>query len=83
MCFWHGEHASSADWLLCAAQGLDLRNDGHAAPGNKPTYDLVRGIADRLVDDRILSEEMEAVAARILTGAFVGQVGVEVAPAAA
>jgi histidine ammonia-lyase len=68
--------------LLCAAQGLDLRNDGDAAPGNKPTYELVRTIGERLVDDRILSEEMEAVAARILSGAFVGQVGVAVAPAA-
>jgi len=69
--------------LLCAAQGLDLRNDGDAAPGNKPTYELVRGIAARLVDDRILSEEMEAVAARILDGAFVERVGIAVAPGAA
>lgn len=65
--------------LLCAAQGLDLRNDGEAAPGNKPTYELVRGIAARLVDDRILSDEMEAVAARILQGDFVSRVGVAVA----
>jgi len=67
--------------LLCAAQGLDLRNGGDSAPGNRPTYELVRGIADRLVDDRILSNEMEAVAARIAGGAFLGTVGISVSPA--
>lgn len=64
--------------LLCGAQGLDLRNGGKASPGNRGTYELVRGIADRLVDDRILSDEMEGVAARILASDFVGPVGVSV-----
>ncbi|MCE0762500.1 histidine ammonia-lyase [Pseudonocardia kujensis] len=56
--------------LLSAAQGLDLRNGGHSAPANRPTYDLVRSKAEFLKDDRIMSGEMEAVAAEILDGAF-------------
>ena len=58
--------------LLCAAQGLDLRNGGHAAPANRPTYELVRSKAEFLKDDRIMAGEMEAVAAEVLDGFFVG-----------
>lgn len=56
--------------LLSAAQGLDLRNDGDAAPANRPSYELVRSKADFLTDDRIMADEMENVAAEILGGAF-------------
>lgn len=62
--------------LLCGAQGLDLRNDGRAAPANRPTYRLVRSKADFLKDDRIMAGEMEAVAEEILDGAFLGIAGV-------
>lgn len=61
--------------LLCAAQGLDLRNGGAAAPANRPTYDLVRANAEFLQDDRIMAGEMEAVAAEVLDGAFLKIVG--------
>ncbi|SCL25070.1 histidine ammonia-lyase [Micromonospora inyonensis] len=61
--------------LLCAAQGLDLRNGGTAAPANRPTYDLVRSKAEFLEDDRIMAGEMEAVAAEVLDGVFTGIVG--------
>lgn len=57
--------------LLCAAQGLDLRNGGHSAPANRPTYQLVRAKAEVLKDDRIMAGEMEAIAAEILDGVFV------------
>ncbi|MFI9642617.1 histidine ammonia-lyase [Micromonospora sp. NPDC051925] len=61
--------------LLCAAQGLDLRNGGAAAPANRPTYDLVRTKAEFLQDDRIMAGEMEAVAAEVLDGVFLEIVG--------
>ncbi|MEH1016518.1 histidine ammonia-lyase [Micromonospora sp. CPCC 206060] len=61
--------------LLCAAQGLDLRNGGAAAPANRPTYDLVRSKAEFLTDDRIMAGEMEAVAAEVLDGVFIDIVG--------
>ncbi|GAA2713026.1 histidine ammonia-lyase [Micromonospora olivasterospora] len=61
--------------LLCAAQGLDLRNGGAAAPANRPTYDLVRSKAEFLEDDRIMAGEMEAVAAEVLDGVFIDIVG--------
>ncbi|MFG1950438.1 histidine ammonia-lyase [Micromonospora sp. NPDC048830] len=61
--------------LLCAAQGLDLRNGGAAAPANRPTYDLVRSKAEFLKDDRIMAGEMEAVAAEVLDGVFIDIVG--------
>ncbi|RJQ91290.1 histidine ammonia-lyase [Amycolatopsis panacis] len=62
--------------LLCAAQGLDLRNEGRAAPANRPTYGLVRANADFLEDDRIMAGEMEAIAAEVLDGVFVDISGV-------
>ncbi|MBM7518555.1 histidine ammonia-lyase [Nocardioides nitrophenolicus] len=61
--------------LMSAAQGLDLRNGGKAAPASRPTYDLVRSRADFLEDDRIMAGEMEAIAADVLDGAFVDIVG--------
>ncbi|AQT79904.1 histidine ammonia-lyase [Mycolicibacterium litorale] len=62
--------------LLCAAQGLDLRNGGHAAPANRRTYGIVRSHADFLQDDRIMAGEMESIAADVLAGAFVDIAGV-------
>ncbi|QIZ39088.1 histidine ammonia-lyase [Saccharopolyspora sp. ASAGF58] len=62
--------------LLCAAQGLDLRNEGLAAPANRPTYGLVRAKAEFLKDDRIMAGEMEAIAADVLDGVFVEITGV-------
>ncbi|WP_456696692.1 histidine ammonia-lyase [Aeromicrobium sp. P5_D10] len=61
--------------LLCAAQGLDLRNGGVSAPANRPSYDLVRSKAEFLQDDRIMAGEMEDIAAQVLEGAFVDIVG--------
>jgi histidine ammonia-lyase len=57
--------------LLSAAQGLDLRNGGHAAPLNAASYDLVRTKAAFLADDRIMAGEMEDIAAAVLDGVFV------------
>lgn len=62
--------------LLCAAQGLDLRNEGRAAPANRPTYGLVRAKAEFLKDDRIMAGEMEAIAEDVLDGVFVEITGV-------
>jgi histidine ammonia-lyase len=66
--------------LLSAAQGLDLRNGGDAAPANRPTYDLVRSTAEFLKDDRIMAGEMEDIAAAVLDGALLEVVGLSVAP---
>ncbi|MCA0218316.1 MAG: histidine ammonia-lyase [Actinobacteria bacterium] len=66
--------------LLCAAQGLDLRNGGNAAPSNRATYEIVRSKAAFLKDDRIMAGEMESVAIEVLNGAFVTIAGVGLAP---
>lgn len=68
--------------LLGAAQGLDLRNGGHAAPANQPSYELVRSRAEFLQDDRIMAPEMESIAADVLAGAFSAIVGVSLDGAA-
>ncbi|MGJ6126945.1 histidine ammonia-lyase [Mycolicibacterium sp. Y3] len=68
--------------LLSAAQGLDLRNGGHAAPANRPSYELVRSRAEFLQDDRIMAPEMESIAADVLAGAFSTIVGVSLDGAA-
>lgn len=67
--------------LLCAAQGLDLRNGGKAAPANRPSYDLVRSHAAFLDDDRIMAGEMEGIAAEILAGKFLDIAQVALEPA--
>jgi len=62
--------------LMSAAQGLDLRNGGVAAPAGRDTYSRVRADSAHLDDDRVLAGEMEAVARRILDGEYltIGQV---------
>lgn len=63
--------------LMAAAQGVDLRDQGSPAPALQSSYDLVRQHSARLVEDRALAEEIEAVAHDILEGAFDPMVGID------
>lgn len=56
--------------LMSAAQGLDLRNGGMASPEGSKTYDLTREDSAHLDDDRVLSHDIESVAARVLLGQY-------------
>lgn len=56
--------------LLSAAQGLDLRNGGKAAPGTAAAYNFVRSKAAFLDEDRIMAGEMEQICSGVLDGFF-------------
>lgn len=56
--------------LLAAAQGSDLRSKGADAPALRPVYEAVREHAAFLDVDRVMSDEMESLAADILAGRF-------------
>ena len=56
--------------LMSAAQGLDFRNGGLAAPEGAAVYELVRRDSAHLADDRALAEDIEMVASRALNGEF-------------
>jgi histidine ammonia-lyase len=56
--------------LMCAAQGIDLR--APLRPGRllREAHAAVRACVPRLLEDRVLSTDIEALAAAIGTGAF-------------
>lgn len=56
--------------LLAAAQGSDLRSKGAQAPCLKPVYEAVRARSAFLNEDRALAEDMELIAADILSGEY-------------
>jgi histidine ammonia-lyase len=56
--------------LLCAAQGLDFRRPLRPGRGVVEAHDLVRAIVPPLVRDRVLSPDIEAVAAAVSAGRF-------------
>jgi histidine ammonia-lyase len=56
--------------LLCAAQGLDFRRPLRPGRGVVEAHDLVRGIVPPLERDRVLSPDIEAVAAAVSAGRF-------------
>jgi histidine ammonia-lyase len=56
--------------LLCAAQALELRGLGDAGVGTRAAHALVRVHAGPLVEDRALSDEVEAVSGAIGDGGF-------------
>ena len=56
--------------LLCAAQALDLRGVEAAGAGTRAAHAAVRRVATPLVDDRLLTPDVEAVIGLIDAGAF-------------
>jgi histidine ammonia-lyase len=55
---------------LCAAQAIDLLAPLKPGVGTAAAHGIVRGIAARLVDDRYLAPEIEAVARAVQEGRF-------------
>jgi histidine ammonia-lyase len=64
--------------LACAAQAVDLQTPSDPSPGTKPIYDLVREHAAFLDQDRLMSDEFEAIAVRIADGSVGRLVGLDV-----
>jgi histidine ammonia-lyase len=58
--------------LLCAAQGLDFRAPLRAGRGAARAHEIVRGIVPPLVEDRVLSTDITALAGAIAAGDFSG-----------
>jgi len=58
--------------LMCAAQGLECRRPLRAGPSIEAAYDAVRSVVPHLAEDRVLSGDIEALAAAIRSGAFNG-----------
>jgi len=56
--------------LLCACQGIDLLHPLKTGTLATRAYDMVRARSSMLVDDRPLSEEIEAVASSVASGDF-------------
>ena len=56
--------------LLCACQGIDLRESLDPGDGLRPVYDLVREKVPFAPHDRAFSEDIEAVDALISTDAL-------------
>jgi histidine ammonia-lyase len=56
--------------LLCACQGIDLLAPLQTGPLAKKAYDAVRAKSAKIVQDRPLAPEIEAVSALIATGTF-------------
>jgi len=56
---------------LAAAQAVDVsgRYDG-LSPAGKATYELVRSLADKLENDRYMSDDLEAIATALSEGKF-------------
>lgn len=61
--------------LLCAAQGIDLSSDKKLGKATTVVYDLVRGVAPTLEEDRELYVDFERVSALIDTNLIVEEVG--------
>jgi histidine ammonia-lyase len=56
--------------LLCACQGIDLLAPLQTGPLARQAYDAVRGKSARVVQDRPLAPDINAVSAAIETGVF-------------
>jgi histidine ammonia-lyase len=63
--------------LMCAAQGIDLRAPLRPAAPLRDAHAAVRARVPRLVEDRVLSPDIEALAAGIAAGEFVPDVALE------
>ncbi len=58
--------------LMCAAQGLEFRRPLRAGRQIEQAYQAVRGVVERLEQDRVLATDIEAMAAAVRAGAFDG-----------
>ena len=58
--------------LMCAAQGLDYRMPLKAGKGALAAHRRVRTIVNQLASDRVLTSDIEALAAAIADGSFTG-----------
>jgi histidine ammonia-lyase len=58
--------------LMCAAQGLDYRMPLKAGKGALAAHRRVRTIVKQLASDRVLTPDIEALAAAIASGSFTG-----------
>jgi histidine ammonia-lyase len=56
--------------LMCAAQGLECRRPLRAGPAIEAAYAALRSVVPHLNEDRVLSGDIEALAAAIRSGAF-------------
>jgi histidine ammonia-lyase len=62
--------------LMCAAQGIDLRAPLRPAVPLRAAHAAVRARVPQLVADRVLSPDIETLAAAIAAGTFVPDVRV-------
>ena len=56
--------------LMCAAQGLEFRRPLRASREVERAHTMVRAVAPRLEQDRVLAHDIEAMAAAVRAGAF-------------
>ena len=52
--------------LLAACQGVDFRKPLHTSPSLQNVLNLVRGIADFYVEDRVFQHDIEGVKDRVV-----------------
>jgi histidine ammonia-lyase len=66
------EHAERivAIELMCAAQGVEFRRPLKSSPEIERAYEAVRAVVARLEQDRVLSTDIEAMAAAVRNGKF-------------
>jgi histidine ammonia-lyase len=65
----HAERVLAIE-LMCAAQGLEFRRPLRASREVERAYAAVRAVVPKLEQDRVLSPEIEALAAAVRNGAF-------------
>jgi histidine ammonia-lyase len=56
--------------LMCAAQGLEFRRPLKSSPGIERAHAAVRAVVPRLEQDRMLAQDIDALAAAVRAGAF-------------
>ncbi len=56
--------------LLCACQGIDLLAPLQTGALAKKAYEAVRAKSPKVIEDRSLAQDIEAVAALVAEGAF-------------
>ena len=61
--------------MMCAAQGLEFRRPLKASRAVGQAPEAVRGVVPRLVEDRPLGSDIEALAGAVRSGAFDGWCG--------
>jgi histidine ammonia-lyase len=65
----HAERIAGIE-LMCAAQGLEFRRPLKSGAKVEQAYEGVRGVVTRLEQDRVLSTDIDAMAAAVRRGVF-------------